>query len=125
MEKLYLEANLYGLIEELSKYSSLDEVMKFISSVDYIKRHNYDLIFLKNKYVQENVNNIFTFLMNAYEEKLNQKLIDNTINQTEFDEKLEVFKSSLGTRTRISINKYNNFPNDKNNCYKKVLSKTL
>lgn len=36
MEKLYLKANLKGLIEELAKYSSYDNVMHFISATDYL-----------------------------------------------------------------------------------------
>jgi len=36
MEQLFFEANLYELIEMLSKYDSKDNVLKFINSIDFI-----------------------------------------------------------------------------------------
>lgn len=69
MEQLYFQANLQGLIGELCKYSSLDEVLKLIQTVDYINyitlNHNLGVIPIKKIYldksmtlVQEIIDNI-------------------------------------------------------------------
>lgn len=42
MEKLYFHADLKGLILELSKYISEEEIMKFINNVDFYNKHKFD-----------------------------------------------------------------------------------
>ena len=65
MEKLYLTANQSGLINELKKYSSLDDILNLIDEVDK-KRRNVKIIYsqllemYKNKVLLEVKNKVLT-----------------------------------------------------------------
>ena len=39
MQSLYLNANLYGLIQELKQYEDENTIMQFISDVDFLNMH--------------------------------------------------------------------------------------
>ncbi len=87
MESLYMQSNLKGLVTELQKYSSNNDIMKFIGNVDYINKfHNdKDLVVLK----LEEVSN---FLKDAYINKLRKEadiidLEDIVIRTIEFSNK--------------------------------------
>ena len=68
MEKLYLSANLPGLIAELKQYSKEEEIIEFISNIDFITKHLDDLF---GKIMLPKVlNNINQFLIKIYSEKL-------------------------------------------------------
>ena len=60
MEKLYLKANLKGLVEELVKYNSYDNVMHFISATDYLY-HNLNES-RKSKQEKEVITNELKFI---------------------------------------------------------------
>lgn len=60
MENLYLKANLKGLVEELVKYNSYDNVMHFISATDYLY-HNLNES-RKSKQEKEVITNELKFI---------------------------------------------------------------
>lgn len=68
MESLYLNANLYGLINELKKYDEEKVIMKFIYNLDFItnvigdKKRN----FLRKKYLQDSIYSVSNFLIKCY-----------------------------------------------------------
>ena len=49
MEKHYFMANLKGLIDELAKYKSEEEVMKFIQMIDFNEKYEYNIFMIPNK----------------------------------------------------------------------------
>ena len=82
MESLYLNADLLGLINELSKYTNVDDIMKFISDTDFIINYfnekNYK--FLKKK--------LLIFLLDVYTKKLAIDYDSNFENIDEIKEKI-------------------------------------
>ena len=85
MGKLYLNSDLKGLINELSNYNSIEEIMNFIYSLDYIIDYNFIDSNDKDNNVFENLvksyRNIKEFLLSSYSKKymdeLNTKLQEN------------------------------------------------
>ena len=78
MISLYLRADLYGLIKELEKYSTYDEIMRFISNTDFMLSDSYkesnDCIKKKNN------DEIEMFLKNiSLNKKNNNKIYKKTI----------------------------------------------
>ena len=120
MENLYLNANLKGLLDELKKYSSEEEAMKFICSFDLISDHYADLMVFKSKRLQKSLENVHTFLLDAYKEKLTQDLCSNSITQEEYETKYDEFLSSLKEKTTIPFWRYYNMPKEEK---QKVLKK--
>ncbi|MBO5376667.1 MAG: hypothetical protein J6A52_07465 [Bacilli bacterium] len=65
MKSLYLNGNLMGLVEELSKYSNVEDVLKFIAYTDALMSHNNK----KKKPYEETkdaINFVLDFLTNVY-----------------------------------------------------------
>ena len=65
MESLYLNANLYGLVEELKKYTSEQEISEFLTKTDFCNYYLRRLIcfpFIKNK-LQISISYIILFLL--------------------------------------------------------------
>lgn len=110
MGPLYLEGNLRGLIDELAKYSSEEEAMKFICSFDFVSQHYGDMFLFKNSFVQRKLYDVYSFLVDAYEEKLYQQACRGEINEQEYNDKLDEFIVSIGHKVRISGARYRNFP---------------
>lgn len=82
MQKLYLNANLLGLIHEMTKYTNISEVEQFISSLDFLIEHPPESNM--NKYQREFMNEIIKkvslFLIKCYivrlKRALDKKIID-------------------------------------------------
>lgn len=72
MESLYLNANLPGLIQELNKYSTEEEIMEFLSITDFILNHLDDKKFklFEKDIITNSLTNINKFLIKAYFKKL-------------------------------------------------------
>ncbi|MBR6113461.1 MAG: hypothetical protein IKP79_03000 [Bacilli bacterium] len=94
MEKLYLHADLSGLIGELSRYASYEEITQFISSLDAyhnrealgdeLKPKNTDII-LKHAY------DINTFVFKSYFRKLLMQYEDDEIGWNELISKAHTY----------------------------------
>ena len=68
MQDLYFKADLPGLIDEMTKYSTRSEVIKFINEVDFV--HTYRPIKIKkeeNYMLREAMNDINNFLSSSLE----------------------------------------------------------
>ncbi len=68
MEKMYMNASLYDLIDELKKYAYYEDIMKFINDLDFIKEY---LVKIKkgksvNKELEDSFKRINYFLINSY-----------------------------------------------------------
>lgn len=106
MENLYLTANLPGLISELMKYASEDEIAKFISGVDLIWRHSDDIFIFRNEKLKKSIVNVYEFLLKTYMVKLKQQLNNKIISINEFIEQYIQFAQSLGTNIKVGGHKY-------------------
>ncbi|MBQ8891663.1 MAG: hypothetical protein IJ068_02230 [Bacilli bacterium] len=74
MQSLYLNANLLGLIDELKKYNSEEQIMKFITNMDFLINY-LDYLRKKNTFIYKNailktLKEINIFLFDCYAEKL-------------------------------------------------------
>lgn len=77
MEKMYLNANLHGLIKELKKYYSLQEIERFIIAVDFTEQYDYKkLSIYENDALCEQFETIISFLFKGYCKLLKNKNIE-------------------------------------------------
>lgn len=75
MEVLYLNSNLYGLIDELKQYAYYKDIMKFFVNTDFLFRHLNDTKISNSKYriLNESLKEVSDFLILAYSNKINKK----------------------------------------------------
>lgn len=103
MECLYFNADLKGLINELSKYASYDDIIKFVLNIDFINTHIKD----KNpsKKEQEILADIFVynhqFLLKTYANKLKNQVENNIMDEEQMKEKLIKYTNPLGLSKKI------------------------
>lgn len=82
MGSLYLNANLPGLIQELNKYSTEEEIMEFLSITDFILNHLDDKKFklFEKDMITNSLTNINKFLIKAYFKKLTYEQITTQLS---------------------------------------------
>ena len=81
MTSFYLSSDLNGLIEELKKYNSEEEIMKFISRLDFFS--NYDSMFTSIR-IRESVFDVYEFLLKTNALKLKKQYDEGIIDEMEF-----------------------------------------
>lgn len=108
MESLYLNANLHGLLTELKKYASEDEITKFVSGVDFLSEHLKDkkLLPFEKGMITNSLKNVNEFLSRAYTKKLKNQLDAGLLNVDELNEQLATYISSLGTGVKAGKHSY-------------------
>ena len=106
MKKLYLNANLMGLIENLKQYASEEDILNFITGVDLVSYHSSDLFLLGNDKIKTSIINVYTFLLQAYITKLKKQFENGIITANEFVEQTTQYIKSLGTSIKIGGHKY-------------------
>ncbi len=84
MERLYFKCSLNGLIQELSQYSSEEEIMKFITDTDFLLRHldNNGHTLFENNLVTKALKGATLFLISTYARKLIMQAEDGSITFT-------------------------------------------
>lgn len=114
MERLYLTANLPGLIEELKQYSTEEEIMEFISNTDLILQYTKKkkITPLEEEIHDNCIKNVNKFLIKAYSKKLLQNSQQKNIPHKQLYFLISEYVSSLVAET---VNK--------NGVHTKVLSK--
>ena len=130
MEKLYLTGNLIGLIDLLKKYSSKEEVMGFIATLDYISMYA-GLILIPTTKFKKNIREITTFLINTYIEKLKDEVKKGDISISEFEKLCIEYINAFKKIERIGMYSYrllpskinSNITNDINNIQKELIYK--
>ena len=109
MLSLYLNANLFGLINELKQYATEEEIMCFIKNTDfiykYLDKEKKDLT-LKNMLV-ESIKNINEFLVKVYFKKLMIQLNASKITYEQLISHMVKYINSLTTPVTIKGKKYN------------------
>lgn len=104
MQELYLNANLYGLIKNLRTYASYEEIIEFISNLDYIsanlnKKVN---IILKSDMLAKKIKLINRFLVKTYLVKLKRDVVGGALSNDEMIVKLSQYVYSLVNDFHIS-----------------------
>lgn len=98
MYKLYLGADLHGLIEELKQYSSYEEIINFMVCLDYIDRY-YDSgkisRLLKTNSLIQKIKEVNSFLVKAYLIKLKKDVANDVLNNDDMVVKFGQYIYSL------------------------------
>lgn len=109
MESLYLNANLYGLINELRQYEDEKEIMKFIYNIDFItsivgdKKRNS----LGRKYLQDSIYSASDFLIRCYFKKRLNEFDNGMISYEVLESSIFNYIEELDLRFKIEKEKYN------------------
>ena len=76
MQKLYFSANLFGIIDELSKYETKDKVIQFIQAIDLYNKYDSinRLLPKKNKIIAESIEIIEEFLIRIKLKKIKEDI---------------------------------------------------
>lgn len=112
LEKLYLKADLMGFINSLEKYISDEEILSFISSVDYINKYAGLITVLKNTTIQEYVRNAYQFLLKAYMIKQKQLYENGEIDAQTFMERAYSYFFKINISTIVAGHSYNHLDNN-------------
>ena len=127
MKSLYLNADLYGLVMELNKYISKEEIIGFIYYSDFITNHlksnsiNIEALLQCMKYTN-------IFLINAYHKKLEKIMQEKNIPLKDALEKYILFLKDIRTniiirRTNYKVLDIENLESYLNYNYKKIIRK--
>jgi len=85
----YFNADLYGLIERLERYSSISKVENFITAADILYQISYgDIDYNNNTDLLYYHNYIANFLIEAYQNKLDESLNKGLITMTDHEQRL-------------------------------------
>lgn len=112
MESLYLKADLKGLITEMQKYRTIEEITKFISNLDYISQHAEFTLGVKSKYIETPAREVQDFLINAYTTKVKQQVERNELQEIDFNKQILDYISLVGENCKISGVKYSSLMTD-------------
>lgn len=108
MMSLYLNANLLGLINELKHYTTEEDIMKFISSTDFIIKHLGDKklkLFEKNM-ITNSLQNINKFIIETYIKKLSLEYQQHKITYEQMIQDEVEFISSIPSALKIGKRLY-------------------
>ena len=99
MAKYYFNANLYGLIDELSKYNLPNNVMKFIYNLDFLNKIPTlpNMKSLEQDYIIKAIKQIINFLFYTYERKIKKQFNKGLISENEYIRNLEIYAIKLKT----------------------------
>lgn len=82
IENSYFKNDLSSVINEISKYSSIEQAKKFIIDLDFLISYSYSyfpysIVFDKKEKLKETINRANLFLINCYKKKLDMLNLDN------------------------------------------------
>lgn len=98
MESLYLNANLNGLIDELKKYESEENIMIYICHLDFINKYINDsnLFMMKKKFLAASIKYVGRFLLTCYTKKIGNEVKNNNCTMDEGIDYLMKYICKLG-----------------------------
>lgn len=108
MESLYFKADLHGLVLELQKYISEDDVMKFITNTDFILKYVYEdrVRFIERDKIVNVLKTTINLLIKAYNFKLESEYSKGNIRADEFLEEMYGYCSSFASDLKIDGHNY-------------------
>lgn len=97
MQELYLSANLYGLIKELNKYISYEEIINFIRCLDFLNNNlnNKTTLIFRMDTIVKRIKIINSFLVKAYLIKLKKEEAYNILSNDNMVIKFDRYIDSL------------------------------
>lgn len=98
MEKLYLNASLYGLVEELLQYVNEEVIMQFFTDIDFLGTHLADKNYLQmeKSMIINKLKSVNQFLLVCYVKKLIIDFGGFDLNEEILRENLATFISNMG-----------------------------
>ena len=108
MESLYLNANIYGLINELRKYEDEKSIMEFIYNLDFITdvSGRQRRTFLGKKYLEESISNTSNFLIKCYLKKKKEEFDTRKISYEELENSIFDYINEFDKELKIGKEKY-------------------
>lgn len=97
MQELYLSANLYGLIKELNRYVSYEEIINFIRCLDFLNNNlnNKTTLIFRMDTIVKRIKIINSFLVKAYLIKLKKEEAYNILSNDNMVIKFDRYIDSL------------------------------
>ena len=108
MEQLYMQANLKGLVDFLSKYATEKEILSFISNVDFTMQYlpNHKFLLFKKYLLRKAFSSISDFLIKIFIKYFASLAIDSNVDEEELHYKFMLFLSLLSISINISGEEY-------------------
>ena len=119
MESLYLNADLYGLINELGQYMKFEDIMKFIANMDFLTKHlSVDKKKrIENKIIKKSLKEVNSFLLDVCSNKLLLLLNEGLISINQLKDCLLYYVNSIVIYERFSDRGYDIFSVEDINAY--------
>lgn len=112
MTKLYLTANLKGLIDELKKYATEEEIYNFIYGMDTITQLGNSTLVFKLPEVQKAIKYISRFLIKVHFKYLSKQLELGKIDEIELYKQHKEFVESYEKTEKFYYKEYSTFNDD-------------
>ncbi len=109
MTEFYLNANLAGLVEELKKYSTSEEIESFIANVDLINQYGNEYSLYKVRAITKAIKAISNYLIKTHMRFLQVQLEEGKITEKQAYEMHKEFVESYGDFEQFLYRKYPTF----------------
>lgn len=110
MQSLYFRANLKGLIDELKKYASEEDIMKFINDTDFVIEHleQKKVPSKEKKLLNKAMHDVNAFLVKCKGRKILKQHLESkgAISQKDCSMQLAKYVVSLPYKVRVCKNEY-------------------
>lgn len=99
MENAYMNCDLPSIISELKQYESEENVMSFITNLDFFNKYFYErnVSMVKHKFFKEKLREASLFVTRCYIKKLKNEFNNGEINGLEVIEKLNEYQRNITT----------------------------
>ena len=113
MENLFFKANLKGLIEELNKYLSEDEIFSFINNVDFLNKHlKDDFNNIEKGMIENSIKSTSEFTLKLFIIDICNKYKNGEITANDVEIMLESCIKSVGLKVCIKKTNYETINHD-------------
>lgn len=130
VKRCYYNADLYTLVDELKKYTRIDEIMKFLNDMDYLKKVLYSKKNqFKNKFIAKRIvltiKRINAFLLKIFMITLLRYKDKGLIDESKYNELLVDFVNGLVHGIEISNKNYEIYPEELDKEFKELLDDVI
>lgn len=107
MEKMYLHADLEGLVEELKKYSSKQDTIDFISNVDALISSPLESISpIPSMITKSILKKIYKYLFKTFVTKQIIRLENDEIDYEQYSNIIREYEEKLGEKVKVGLWRY-------------------
>ena len=109
MTSLYLKADLPELINELKEYASEEEILRFLSALDFVRDHLMEVagLPLENALITQSLVTINEFLLKIHIVKAKKMFLQGEGDGEEFSKYLVEYIGKIGRKVTIDKRDYN------------------